>query len=241
MIEMIPMYGSLKILAIFLILTINLQVEHISSCEENFILATSLAGFIREHWFCPIMVPDRWHVPELLTSNNPHGDSDKLVCVLAYHGSFISLINFFPPYSWTVMYGTSGFIICVILIFITSSLDTVYGCQDRKDDIKIGIWSTALLFGEHVKTAAAICDVAFIIFLYLAGKANGHGLPFYVICVGGSIVQFIYQLLILDINSTQSCWGAQFYSCRKHTMKSYAIFLIPLQKTSRTTRFTLVR
>ena len=94
------------------------------------------------------------------------------------------------------------------LIFIHFALTyTVYGCQDRKDDIKIGIWSTALLFGNHVKTAAALCDIAFVVFLYLAGKANGHGLPFYVICVGGSVIQFIYQLLILDIDSTQSCWG----------------------------------
>ena len=118
------------------------------------------------------------------------------------------------PYSWTVMYGTSKFFMrweIYPYIYIFCLADTVYGCQDRKDDIKIGIWSTALLFGNHVKTAAALCDIAFVVFLYLAGKANGHGLPFYVICVGGSVIQFIYQLLILDIDSTQSCWGMYLF------------------------------
>ncbi|THH07848.1 hypothetical protein EW145_g3107 [Phellinidium pouzarii] len=64
----------------------------------------------------------------------------------------------------------------------TMMYDTVYGCQDRRDDIKVGIWSSSLFFGDHVWTAAACFDVGFVIFLYYAGVANGHGFPYFAIC-----------------------------------------------------------
>ncbi|PAV19346.1 prenyltransferase [Pyrrhoderma noxium] len=132
---------------------------------------------------------------------------------IGFAQSWFQIDDTYPNYSRAIT------LMVIATSFWTVMYDTVYGCQDRKDDIKIGIWSTALLFGNHVKTAAALCDIAFVVFLYLAGKANGHGLPFYVICVGGSVIQFIYQLLILDIDSTQSCW---------ENFKNNAFYLGPL-------------
>ncbi|EJC99728.1 UbiA prenyltransferase [Fomitiporia mediterranea MF3/22] len=88
----------------------------------------------------------------------------------------------------------------------TMMYDTVYGCQDRKDDIKVGVWSTSLFFGDYVWYAAAIFDAAFVLCLYYAGVANGHGTPYFVVSVGGTAVQLLYQLMILDVDSTQSCW-----------------------------------
>ncbi|KAI5119661.1 hypothetical protein M0805_007752 [Coniferiporia weirii] len=101
----------------------------------------------------------------------------------------------------------------------TMMYDTVYGCQDRKDDIKVGIWSTSLFFGDHVWAAAAFFDAGFVLFLYYAGVANGHGTPYFAICVFGTAVQLIYQLAILDVNSTKSCW---------ENFKNNAFYLGPL-------------
>ena len=83
----------------------------------------------------------------------------------------------------------------------------MYGCQDRKDDLQVGIWSTSLFFGKYVWEAAAAFDVAFLVFLYLAGVANNQGLGYYLISVGGATLQLVYQLSILNVDSTESCWG----------------------------------
>lgn len=90
--------------------------------------------------------------------------------------------------------------------------DTVYGCQDREDDIKVGVWSSALFFGDNVWIACVALDASFITCLYFAGVENGHGLSYFAISVGGSALQLLYQLAILDTRSTASCWGAWIVS-----------------------------
>ena len=85
-------------------------------------------------------------------------------------------------------------------------LDTVYGCQDKKDDIKVGVWSSALFFGIHVWTAAVAFDAAFVACLYFAGVANGQGLPYFVISVAGAAVQLVYQLATMNTEEEGSCW-----------------------------------
>lgn len=94
---------------------------------------------------------------------------------------------------------------------LITSADTVYGCQDRQDDLQVGIWSTSLFFGKRVWEAALIFDVGFVAFLYLAGVANNHGLPYYILSVGGATLQLVYQLSILDVDCSESCWGEQLH------------------------------
>lgn len=86
------------------------------------------------------------------------------------------------------------------------SIDTVYGCQDKKDDIKVGVWSSSLFFGDYVWSVSVVLDTLFVACLYLAGVVNGHGMPYFAISVAGTAVQFIYQLATLDTNSEKSCW-----------------------------------
>ena len=47
------------------------------------------------------------------------------------------------------------------LTVYTRHLDTVYGCQDKEGDIKVGVWPTALLFGDRVWFACAILDISY--------------------------------------------------------------------------------
>ncbi|KAH8102066.1 UbiA prenyltransferase [Cristinia sonorae] len=101
----------------------------------------------------------------------------------------------------------------------TMMYDTVYGCQDRKDDIQVGIWSTSLFFGKYVWEAAATFNVGFVVALFWAGVTNNHGLPYYVLSVAGAAVQLMYQLSILDVDSTESCW---------ENFKNNAFYLGPL-------------
>ncbi|KAF8975453.1 UbiA prenyltransferase family [Cyathus striatus] len=60
--------------------------------------------------------------------------------------------------------------ICWTMIY-----DTIYACQDRNDDRKAGIKSTAILFGESVKLIVSIFYIVFIICFATAGVYNSHG------------------------------------------------------------------
>ncbi|KAJ3554256.1 hypothetical protein NM688_g3204 [Phlebia brevispora] len=58
------------------------------------------------------------------------------------------------------------------LVCWTVYYDSIYACQDRTDDVKAGIKSTALLFGPRVKPAVRMFAVAFVGLMTLAGVLN---------------------------------------------------------------------
>ena len=97
--------------------------------------------------------------------------------------------------------------VSLALTLYTHHLDAVYGCQDKEDDVKVGAWSTALFFGNHVWFSCVILDIGFVLCLCLAGVANGHSVPYFTISVAGPLLQLLFQLSTLDINSTTSCWS----------------------------------
>lgn len=83
----------------------------------------------------------------------------------AVHGS-ISWPHVLPLY-------TAG--VCWTLVY-----DTLYGHQDKKDDKKLGIRSTALLFGDSTKPILAGFGTASMGLIGAAGYATGLSWPFYV-------------------------------------------------------------
>ena len=55
------------------------------------------------------------------------------------------------------------------LIFWTLGYDTIYAIQDREDDALIGVKSTALRFGQHIKSATSVIYALCITLAALAG------------------------------------------------------------------------
>ena len=53
----------------------------------------------------------------------------------------------------------------------TIAYDTMYAMVDREDDLKIGVKSTAILFGDRYRLAIGLLQTASLIFLYMAGQA----------------------------------------------------------------------
>ncbi|KAF7366389.1 Para-hydroxybenzoate--polyprenyltransferase, mitochondrial [Mycena sanguinolenta] len=86
--------------------------------------------------------------------------------------------------------------------------DTIYACQDKKDDIKAGVKSTALLFGKSIKVVLALFAFMMMSGLILAGILNGHELPYFLLSVGGGSVYLAVQLYAVDTDSPKSCWAA---------------------------------
>ena len=91
------------------------------------------------------------------------------------------------------------------------ALDTIYACQDRKDDVKVGIKSTAVLLGNFVRPFTFSCAVLFVAAVACAGALNGQTAYFFYITVGGTSLHLIWQFITLDLNSPDSC-GREFPS-----------------------------
>ncbi|KAJ7144525.1 UbiA prenyltransferase family [Mycena epipterygia] len=88
----------------------------------------------------------------------------------------------------------------------TMLYDTIYACQDIKDDVKMGVRSTAILFGSWIRSLLILCACIFVLTLALAGRLNGHGLSYFVVSVGGTAVHLVWQFLTVDLDVPKSCW-----------------------------------
>lgn len=90
----------------------------------------------------------------------------------------------------------------------TFILDTIYACQDRPDDIKVGVKSAAVLFGAHIRgilsTLAAIVVTGF----FVVGIVNELGLFYFVVTVGGVASVYTWQMWTTDFSNNDQCWKA---------------------------------
>ena len=89
-------------------------------------------------------------------------------------------------------------------IFWTLGYDTIYAHQDREDDLKIGIKSTAILFNENTKfwiSAFYIFMLGLLIFYGIFSKVN---LIYYIVLIFVGL-HLINQVIKLDINSSENC------------------------------------
>lgn len=85
-----------------------------------------------------------------------------------------SLYHTFPLY-------ISG--VCWTLIY-----DTLYGYQDRKDDLKLGLKSTSLYLGEKPQVPLSILCGAMVAGLVRTGYTNDLSLPYYAL-VGNIVIK----------------------------------------------------
>ena len=72
-----------------------------------------------------------------------------------------------PPALWLIYVGN---------LLWTTAYDTTYAMADRTDDVKVGIKSSAILFGQYDRLMIAALQVASLLCLYLAGLAFDFGL-----------------------------------------------------------------
>ena len=96
------------------------------------------------------------------------------------------------------------------LLFAATTLwalayDTIYALQDRDDDIKVGVKSSAILFGSHVWIAVGIIEILMIGILALVGSLENLNLVFYGVLAGlaGFLSQQVWRLR-REINPTEA-------------------------------------
>ncbi|KAJ2916187.1 hypothetical protein MD484_g4199, partial [Candolleomyces efflorescens] len=89
----------------------------------------------------------------------------------------------------------------------TMLYDTVYACQDIKDDLKTGVRSTAILFGSWIRPLLTTCGLGFAAAMAVVGHINGQSSIYFFISVGGTFLHLIWQYTTVDLEIPESCWG----------------------------------
>jgi 4-hydroxybenzoate polyprenyltransferase len=85
--------------------------------------------------------------------------------------------------------------------------DTMYAMVDRDDDLKIGVRSTAILFGDSDRHVIAALQIMTLVSLYFVGRIIGLSAWYTAGLVGGACF-FIYQLWLIRDRSREGCMRA---------------------------------
>ncbi|MEN0038096.1 MAG: 4-hydroxybenzoate octaprenyltransferase [Cellvibrio sp.] len=98
-------------------------------------------------------------------------------------------------------------LIYVAVILWTVAYDTFYAMVDRDDDLKIGVKSTAILFGEQDRVITGILQFLTLYTLYLVGRRFELGTAFYLgLAVAAGL--FIYQQWLIRFRVREACFKA---------------------------------
>lgn len=101
--------------------------------------------------------------------------------------AFAATTNAVPPIAWALL---------VANIFWTIAYDTEYAMVDREDDQKIGINTSALLFGRFEVAAILFCYFAMLLILTAIGKIIGLGWPYFVGLTLACVIALFHYTLI---------------------------------------------
>ena len=112
--------------------------------------------------------------------------------------SFAAQTNSLPAVCWVVFLATALW----ALIY-----DTQYAMVDRDDDLKIGVKSTAILFGKHDRLIIGGLQLTMLALLLVAGHMAQRGLPYHLgLAVGASL--FGYQQWLIRDRAKPECFRA---------------------------------
>lgn len=114
------------------------------------------------------------------------------------------------PMAWAAQ--SNSLPILAWLLFIVNCLwtvayDTQYAMVDRDDDLKIGVKSTAILFGQHDKVIIGLLQIASIALLMTVGFIEQLGF-FYYLGLLFACGLFIYQQYLIRDRERQPCFQA---------------------------------
>ena len=83
--------------------------------------------------------------------------------------------------------------------------DTMYAMVDLDDDLKVGVKSTAILFGEWDRVIIGLIQLAMLLLLIIAGRQVGLGWPYYLsLAVAAGLA--IYQQNLIYSRSKAGCF-----------------------------------
>jgi len=109
--------------------------------------------------------------------------------------AFTAQANEITPVTWLIFMAT---------VLWATAYDTMYAMADRDDDLKIGVKSTAILFGEADKLIVGLLQALLIFDLILIGTSSSLGL-FYYIGLGAATGLAVYQQYLIKDRDKKKC------------------------------------
>ena len=102
---------------------------------------------------------------------------------------------------------TQGWLLYVAALIWTVAYDTMYAMVDRDDDIKIGVKSTAVLFGRYDVTMIVALQACMLAILLGVGQMIDASWPYYVALVISALLFYRHYQFIKG-RTREGCFTA---------------------------------
>ena len=112
--------------------------------------------------------------------------------------AFAALANEVPPLAWLLLTGVVAWAV---------AYDTMYAMVDREDDLRVGVKSSAILFGDADRFFVGASQVAVLAVLVLAGRQADLGV-FHNAATALSALLFLYQQHLIRDREPAACFKA---------------------------------
>jgi len=125
---------------------------------------------------------------------------------------FMKRITFWPQlflgftFNWGVLLGWSVFFENITLetiilymtgVFWTLGYDTIYALQDKVDDLKIKVKSTAIKFRHDIKNFLFFCYISLITLLVALGFLTGRSFIYFIL-IAITALHLVFQVIIIQ-------------------------------------------
>jgi 4-hydroxybenzoate polyprenyltransferase len=85
--------------------------------------------------------------------------------------------------------------------------DTIYACQDKKDDMQAGVRSIyCAAFRRLAKPMLAFFGAILVSYLVVCGILNHAGVAYFIVTAGGGMVLLAKELWHVEMDIPESCW-----------------------------------
>ena len=112
--------------------------------------------------------------------------------------AFAALADEVPLLAWLLLTGVVAWAV---------AYDTMYAMVDREDDLRVGVKSSAILFGDADRFFVGASQVAVLAVLVLAGRQAGLGV-FHDAATALSALLFVYQQHLIRDREPAACFKA---------------------------------
>jgi len=112
--------------------------------------------------------------------------------------AFAQVMGYIPTGAWFLFFANLAW---------TVAYDTMYAMVDRDDDLRIGVKSTAILFGDNDKKIIGLLQLVTLGLLFSAGELFALGWPFHLSLII-SAGFFCYQQMLIVDRDREKCFKA---------------------------------
>jgi 4-hydroxybenzoate polyprenyltransferase len=112
--------------------------------------------------------------------------------------AFMAIQTSVPNWSWLLYLAN---------LLWTVAYDTQYAMVDRDDDVKVGVKSTAILFGEYDRLIIGLLQIVVVAIMSGIGILQSFTLSYFVFLAMVAML-FIYQQVLIKNREKQACFNA---------------------------------